>query len=59
MSKCAGAEREHSQTASLRWPMEILHTIDVMFGFEGGLARGQESPLLPEYNLVLAAQNFP
>jgi len=30
MSRCAGAEREHSQTSSSSWPMEIFHTIDVM-----------------------------
>jgi len=30
MSRCAGAGKEHSQTASPGWAMEIFHTIDVM-----------------------------
>jgi len=31
MSRCAGAGREHSQTANPRGPMEIFHIIDVRF----------------------------
>jgi len=30
MSRCAGAGREHGQTASPSWPIEIFHTINVM-----------------------------
>jgi len=30
MSSCAEAGREHSQTASPTWPMEIFHTLNIM-----------------------------
>jgi len=46
MSRCAGAGREQSQTASSSWQGEILHAIDVGSVYEWGLAGEQESALL-------------
>ena len=49
MSRCAGAGREHSQTDSPSWPMEIFHMIDVVLSLWRGVswgARIRSSPLL-------------
>jgi len=40
MSRCAVAGREHSQTASPSWPMEIFHTIEAMLSLWMGVGWG-------------------
>jgi len=42
MSKCAGAGRVHSQAAGPSWPMEILHTMDVMLSLSRGVDWGEK-----------------
>ena len=42
MSSWAGAGREHSQTTSSIWSMEIFHTMYIMFNLSMGLAKSQE-----------------
>jgi len=62
MNRCAGAGREHSQTASPRWPMEIFHTIDVNLSLLMGICLG--AGICPslfcefEFCLVLEFQFF-
>ena len=43
MSRYWRAGRKQSQTDSLSWPTEILHTIDIMFSLWMGLAKGWEA----------------
>ena len=40
MSRYAGAGRECSQTARPSWPMEIFHTIDIMFSLQMAVGQG-------------------
>jgi len=59
MSRCAGPESDHSQAASPRWPIEIIHTIDIMLsllvgtgqqaGISFSLFYGFESSLVWEF----------
>ena len=43
LSRCAGAGREHRQTASPSWSVEIFHTLDIMLCLWTGDGRGQEA----------------
>jgi len=40
MSKCSGAGRKHSRTASPSWSMEIFHTLDLMLSLWRGDGQG-------------------
>jgi len=40
MSRCAGARREHNQTASPSWPIETFHTIEIMLCSSMGMGWG-------------------
>jgi len=46
MSRCAGAGKEHSQTASPSWPVEIFHTIDIVLSLGMGAGWGAGGYLL-------------
>jgi len=62
MSRCVGAEREHSQTDSPSWPMEIVCTIDIMLSLCMGVGQAAgiflscfyefESTLIQEFKLL-------
>jgi len=64
----AGAGREHSQTASSSWPLEILHTIDVMLSSRMGVGQGAgissslfcefETSLVQEFELFWEFRDF-
>jgi len=45
MSRCAGAGREHSQTPSLSWPVEIFHDTDVVLSLYMEVGQGADIPL--------------